>query len=473
MKRTLPCLLLAASILLETAPWPLPRERAWAWAQEAGESPGAQELPSLALAGRIFSDLYVPFASTSVNALDRQSYRQASTSFWLQGDPKLGEHSSARFVLAADAIEASRGSAGLAGSAVGDDSKFRARAREAYVAYFKDGWEARLGRQILPWGKTDALNPTDFLSAKDYAFFNPDEEVRRIGATSLWTTWTPAQGNSPLAFTAVVTPVFPQSRLLIPTSAVPAGVELAANPIQPPTTVANTELALKGAYNGSNWDASLLAFRGFNHLPEFVLVGQPASPSAPIAIAQTFHRVHALGGDGSLTVGKWILRAESAYVWTENDDGTNPLIQPSRWDSVVGVERPLGDDFRVQVQGVYRYFPAFQEPGTAGGTNPLLAAINAQIARANALLLGYQDKSRPGATFRISYSNESSGVDAELFLVGNFVGGDYLARPKITYAWTDAIRTTAGLEYYGGPDDRPLGALKSFNSLFIEAKYSF
>ena len=35
-------------------------------------------------------------------------------------------------------------------------------------------------------------------------------------------------------------------------------------------------------------------------------------------LEEVFHRYTAFGADGSLTLGAWVLRAESVYVWTEN-----------------------------------------------------------------------------------------------------------------------------------------------------------
>jgi hypothetical protein len=416
----------------------------------------AAEPQGLALSGRVFSDVYFP-----ARDIRTSTYRQASASVWLQGDHRFGEHTSARFVLAGDAIQ-NRPVSAVGGT--GD--AFRLSLREGYATYAKNGWEFRAGQQIIPWGKSDAINPTDFLTAKDLTLFNPDEEVRRIGAVSLWLGWTPSEGVSPLAFTAVVTPVFAQTRLLVPPSAIPAGVSLGSSAVSPPETLGNTETAFKIAYNASSWDASVLAFRGFNHMPEFASLGGTS-------VGQVFHHIRAAGGDFSFTWGKWIFRGESAYVWTENDDGSAPWIQPSHWDSVLGLERPIGDDFRAQAQLVYRYIPGFVEASAATGADPLSAQLNRGIAAANALLLAYQDRSRPGATFRFAYSNEDSGIEAELFALGNFVGGDYLLRPKASYRWTDALKTTLGVEWYGGPDSRPLGSMKVFNSVFTEAKYSF
>jgi hypothetical protein len=410
---------------------------------------GSTSGPSLPLGGRVYADYYAPLKNTDVTP-----FHYAGTSLWIQGDPKLGEKSGARFILQGDALDTTV-----------NGPVSHAQIREGFVTYSDKGWDLKAGKMIIPWGKTDAINPTDLISAKDYTVFNPDEEVRRTGQTSIQVGYTPSQGAAPWTLTGIFTPAFPQSVLLINPNAVPAGVTMAPT-IVPPATYANTEQALKAAYTGTGWDASVMFFRGFNHLPEFVRSG-------PLSVAATFHRIHATGGDVSFTSGKYIFRGETAYVWTENNDGTNPTIIPTHWDSVFGVERPFGTDFRLQVQGLWRYIPRYTAPDQAGGADPLSIAFNRQLAATNALILNYQEKSHAGATARFGYTNESNGIDAEVFLVGYFIGGDYLVRPKFTYSWTDALKTTLGVDWYGGPLDRSLGQLQVYNSLFMEAKYSF
>jgi hypothetical protein len=385
----------------------------------------AQAAEPLALSGRVFTDVYAP-----VRDADTAPYRLNSASLWLQGDAKAGDATSGRFVL-----DATTNAPYLV-------------VREAYADYFKNGFELRAGQLIVPWGKSDAINPTDFLSAKNLTRFNPDEEVRRLGAPILWAAWTPSGGTSPLTFTVVAVPVFAQTQLLIPPTAVPTGVNLNTQPNVATPTLANTETALKIAYNGSSWDASLTAFRGWNHAPDLYVVAPPAS------LGFTFHHVRALGGDASFTSGKWIFRAESAYVWTETD----PLVEPAHWDSVLGVERPLGDDFRIQAQLYVRTHPSYVDPF-------------GPVANANALLQGYQFATRESFTLRFSYDRESWA--AELFALANVQGGDYLLRPKATYSISDALKATAGLDWYAGPDDRMLGAMKAYSSVFLEAKYLF
>lgn len=415
-----------------------------------GAARGDSGTSRVPIGGRVFADVYVPSRNPGDNAL-----RLSTTTFWLEADPKMGERSWARVVLEAKAEEAT--------------GQVTTSVREGFGAYAHQGWELRAGRQIIPWGKSDVLNPTDFLTAKDYTFLNPDDETRRIGATSFLVGFTPGEGGSPLNLTAVWTPVGPQSELLIAPSSIPAGVTLATTQ-SPARTVINSEVALKAAYLGSGWDASMSAFRGFSHMPEFEVT---ALSLAGTTLTPVFRRVRALGADGSVNSGDWVLRLETSYSWLERGAAGIPASQPDHWDTVLGAERPLWDDFRLQLQLLYRLNPSHVPSDQATGSNALETQARRGVAASNALILGYQDRSRPGYSLRFSYAKENSGVEAELFSLGNFIGGDYLLRPKLSYLFTDSLRGTVGTDYYGGPDDRPLGSLKFYNSVFVEAKYTF
>lgn len=407
--------------------------------------------------GRIFSDFYLPIHRSTLN--------QVSGSVWLQADPKLSENAYGHFTLTASQLEA---------SVVPGKTGFYPGVREAKVSFFKEGWEFRAGKMIIPWGNSDGINPTDFLSGKDYTFFNPDEEVKRIGATGLWLSWTPRAGQSPMNLTLVVLPVLAQSKVLLAPGQVPASFVIADTFQTPATTLSNISLALKTTYTGNQWDASLLAYRGFNSLPEFQATSVGEIPLVPILNASFgFHRFRALGGDISLTVGKWVLKTEDAYVWTENNDGQNPLTLPSYLSSVISVERPLGADFRVQTQIWVRYYPNYLSPAQASGPNPLQALINQQVARANALIQNYQDRVRPAGTLRVTYTDERDGLEAQLLIAMNFNGGDYLLRPKLDYSISDSLKATLGMDYYAGPADRPFGVLEPFSSVFTEFRYLF
>ena len=404
------------------------------------------------ISGRVFGESYV--ASRNLN----DPLLLLSESFWLQADPTFGDATQARAIVTVDRTEQSVSSA--SGTTLG--------LREAYITHRRGGLEIRFGRQILPWGKSDGINPTDYLSAKNYTVLNPDDEVKRVAGTALELQWTPG-GNSPWTLTGVWQLAFPQSTFLVSSNSLPTGVTYQSASL-PTQNLLNTEQAFKIAYQGIGWDASASIFRGYNHLPEYYYVG--LSGLTPV-VGQRYATLRAAGMDASATWGSFIFRLESAYIWTENDSGANPVIMPSHWDTVLGIERPIGDDFRVQVQGIARYHPRFTSPSSAPGSDAVTTIVNPLIARANALLEGYQDQFRPAVTARVAYTNESRGIETGLTAVGNLVGGDYFLKPSFTYAWSEGFKTTLGTEFHSGPEDRPFGALKSFDSVYFEAKVIF
>jgi hypothetical protein len=412
--------------------------------------------PSL-LTGRFFSDVYVP----QQGSVSENGFEQASFSAWVQSDPVLNDLWSLHITLTGDAFAES----------VTYGREVRGNAREAYFQYSNAGVTLKAGRIIIPWGKTDGISPTDLLTATDYAFFNPDNEVRRIGSESILLSWTPNEGNSKITFTGVFTALAPRSSLLLPSSDV-GSIQVTDSPND--LSFSNMEGALKVTYNGDSWDGSILGFMGRDSQPIFQLTGVNAPPQAPISATEIYDPIAVIGNDFSLTSGRWVFRQEAAYTFSRNNpEGTNATIEPGHFDFIVGVEHPLGELIRVQFQSFFRFIPTLVSPADVQGSDSIPTAAAQQIAYLNALILGYQSQFLPGGTLRLSYLDEKSGFGAEIFAMAYFTLTDYLVRPMVDYTWTDALKTSLGLEYYGGPNGTPLNAYSTFNAGFFEARFLF
>jgi hypothetical protein len=416
----------------------------------SAEENGQSGFPEWKLSGRAFGDLYYPTEEHR-----GKTFQQLSASLWLQGDGRFSDSFSARAIYQGDFFDGKESR--LTGDRPG--THLRNRLREGFVEYFSNGLQLRAGKQIVPWGKSDGINPTDFLSAKESNVLNHDSEVTRVGGTSLLLSFTPLRGSSPWSLTAVAQPYFPESTYLVPPTALPAGVSLQETE-DPERNLKNTEFAGKIAYNGEGWDGSVSYFHGFHHRPEFVKLSHTAvSPTfALVRLTRRFHRVY---------------RLESAYSWTENDEGRNPLITPTHWDSVLGVERPLLEVFRINAQFVSRYFPRYTDPTQATGANALEASINRQIAAANALLQQYQHKWHTATTLRLAYSPAESDFGAEILWYHGLNDGDYYLRPLLSYGLAESLKAYLGYDHYGGPADKSIGSLRSYNAVFTELKYTF
>ncbi|MCE9572555.1 MAG: hypothetical protein K8W52_05315 [Deltaproteobacteria bacterium] len=399
------------------------------------------------LSGKTFAYVRAP--------VDGGPFQQVSSSLWLSAKPRISDTVSARLEVALDGVATSQT----------ETARVRLNLREAFVAMRKRGWLVRAGQQIIPWGSSDVVNPTDFLTARDYRLFVVDAEQSRTGALSVMVS----HASRHLEATLVATPVFAASTILVPADALPAGVTL--DPAATPSAaVLDTEVAAKLKLSGEGWDLGLVGFRGWNHTPEFELVSATATS---VVMRQTHHRILAAGLDGSASAGKLVFRVEGAFVLTDNRDGTDPTIQPSYAFGVVGVERPLGDRVRIQAQVIARAYPSWTAPADATGTDPATTAGRQAVAAANALLLDYQDQQRPAATLRIAYTSEDERIEAEIFAAMNLVGNDYLIRPLIGWHPAEAVSIQVGLDGYGGPIDRPLGALHPFGGAFAQVAYTF
>jgi hypothetical protein len=416
---------------------------------------------SFTVGGRLYTDHY--FATRS-NSGYRNGIIQSSVSGWLDFQSNLSQRTSFQAIGQFDIFARNMTS--------NDRATISGRVREGVFTFQTESIQFKIGQQIIPWGKSDGVNPTDYFSSKDYTLLNPDEEVKRQGAPAMMLSLTPKQGTSPITFTGVFQAAYPQQKLMIPDRAVPTGIQFTKYASAPELfREESMEYGGKIAYLGNTFDLSLSVFRGVNHFSQYIY-----DVSQNRVIPQNFLQ-SAVGGDFSFTSGDFVVRGESAYFVPDQGPANSALyriVQPSHWDTIIGVERGFLDDFRAQVQFLYRYHFDYQDPSTITTPSPVLTQIQQTVARANALLLNFQRESNPGATFRIGYASDSSDWTADLFLVGYFAKGyDYLLRPQVSYKPGEGWKLMAGADLYGGNESRPLGALRNNSSLFLEGRYVF
>jgi len=412
------------------------------------------------LTGRLYTDQYMHVYYPDANT---ETFAQSSFTAWLElsthEKESLNIHGIATetlFLKSLEYPETVRGQFNL---------------REEYLSYANDWLEVKAGQQIIPWGKSDGINPTDYWTAKDYTVLNPDDEVKRTGAPAFSVSFTPDNGASPLTFTAIVQSSYAQAKLLIPDSAVPSvPVPFKKYPDSVSLFSGDTmEYGGKVAYLQPKFDFSLSVFRGYAAMPHYEFDGSKifATNAAELAI----------GGDLSFTLDSYIIRFESALHMPDDGTQTDPyfgLVEPYHWDSVLGVERPVFTDFRIQIQGLYRYHLYYLSPDQFESPNPMTTPIYQAVGRANALILNYQDQSIFGGTFRFAYQPENGDWTADLVFVGYVgSGSDFVTRPQVSYKPAEGFKLTAGAEIYGGDPNRPLSSNKNFSTVYFEGKWVF
>ncbi|HWY25793.1 MAG TPA: hypothetical protein VNX47_12790, partial [Nevskia sp.] len=137
----------------------------------------------------------------------------------------------------------------------GTAARVDGRDREAYAQLSAGPFEVRAGWQIFPWGRADAINPTDNLSPRQYSLLTRDMDDQRFGIPAVRATWF----EGPVSVTAVWLAGFQPSVLPWPRDA-PAIRDL--KPRQP-----TGQAAVRMEIVGDALEGSLSWFDGYDVLP--------------------------------------------------------------------------------------------------------------------------------------------------------------------------------------------------------------
>jgi hypothetical protein len=399
----------------------------------------------LDLGGRIATYFRAP-----LDGLVEKPIQQLSTSATLDANARITEGTFAKVQATGDLLTPS----------IARKVEARGRLREAYAGAHKEGFEVRIGQQMITWGNADAVTAVDLFTARDYTFFSATPDANRIGAPAVMATY--AGDSSPLRIALVWQPVHPSSRLLLPKKELPPNIALLEEDRQS-FRVVDSEVGVKLGWAPGGWDVSLIGFRGFNHVAEGYFKG---ASNGRLEIGRKHNPYLAAGVEASMATGEWVLRFEGAYVATENHDGRNPTIQPTHIDAIAGVERPLSERIRVSAQAVVRAHPLFLPPEKAA------TDIDRALAQANSVLLNYTHVVRPGATLRAGYVSEDESLEIELAGLAYFVGFDWVVQPQIGYRPIAPLKLQVGMQMFGGHKNS-LGSLDAYSGAFAQSTYTF
>ena len=146
--------------------------------------------------------------------------------------------------------------------------------REGYVEVSRPRWELRVGRQLIPWGRADEINPTDVISPKNFVLLLPGRiAAYRGGVNALrLDTFLPWQ----LRAIGVYVPFFEQT--IIPLVR-PAGGRRGSTSACRRSRFENGSAGIKLDRSGGKVDASIAYYYGFNLLPEVHIDRASADPA--------------------------------------------------------------------------------------------------------------------------------------------------------------------------------------------------
>lgn len=342
----------------------------------------------------------------------------------------------ARLVLAARA--------GIDDSAKADG--YSGRLREGYVEAGNDGWRWRVGRQIIAWGRSDRINPTDYLSPRDLTLLVPEDDEQRMGINAVQVR----HGfDDSLSLTAVLAD-FDANRM--PTGSLPARLDKRDEPDA-------LETALKLDHAGDSLDWSLSWFDGYERAPRYQAVLTPS-----LRFISAYERKRAVGADFAWATGEWTMRGEFAHERLTLDCSGCRDERREVNRIVLGADRNFGDsgNFNVQLFGVFR---DYREPAGSG----VLRLVEEGIDRLNSEF----DRRDWGMTTRVSDMFFNERLKLELSAVVDITGSSYVLRPRASYSVTDSVKLGAGVDHFHGARQTYFGVREKNSVKFVEVSLVF
>lgn len=326
---------------------------------------------------------------------------------------------------------------------------------EGYLTYRTERTRVRLGKQIVAWGRTDGINPTDNLTPRNYVVLLPFEGDQRFGTTAL-TLDRSFGADKTLALFA--SPYFEPSRIPLP--------EAQAHFVDqtPAHRLSNSEFGARLDKAGGRLDWSLSYFHGYGLFPDLQPLGY-SSAGAP-RLGLRYGKVTVLGADFATAMGRYGLRGEIAYHRTADDDGEDPFTKNSFLYYVFGGDRTFGENFNINLQLFGRRIHAFADPDD-------IADLTVRtVAALNALVNYQQERDSYGMTARIGKRWRNDTLRAELLALVNFTHRSSYVRPLLTYDVTDRVNVAIGAELFHGSSNTYFGVLKENRGLFAEVNYA-
>ncbi len=331
-------------------------------------------------------------------------------------------------------------------------SGFSGRLREAYVHADFGDVSLKLGRQIVVWGRSDRISPTDVMSSRDFTARVPDDDEQRNGSDLAALRW---QASGDVAITAYLGRFEPHQ---IPTGSLPAGLLTAAKPQRP-------EVAIKIDRTGEGVDFSVSYFDGFDKAARYAFV-----QSGPPGNFQSQHEhMQMAGADLATSTGRWTFRGEAAaFKMTAScalcPGGNAPSRKIQR--AVAGVDRDFLDTANVNVQFFIIKRTGYTSPESLQGTQKLvLESLNRLNGEFGAI--------ERGLTLRFSERFLNDLLKVEASSIFDLNNSSHLLRARASYAINDAFKLSAGVDGFNGKAQSFFGSRRKNSAAFVELAWVF
>ncbi len=326
---------------------------------------------------------------------------------------------------------------------------------EVWAEYAADGWDLRIGRQVIIWGKADGVQITDIVSPPDYTeFITRDLEEIRLPVDAAKFRLL----GDKIDVELIWIPVF---RAAVPPSAgnpwdvepeIPEGVRVTASSAEEPeVSLENSEIALKVSAFLSGLDVAASVFHTWDDRPAMHRTVSRREGGIDVHFSPEHHRMTVFGLEFSRPWSDFVFRGEVAYYLGRYFEPESVTGDPSRKNALnwlAGIDWTPGNDWSViaQAAGVF------------------IVEHERSLAAEQHALSGTLNVSKKLLRQTLTLSN---------MLYYNIRQQDFFDQLKAEYAVTDDVRLIAGVDVFGGGGDGVFGRYRDNSQVWFKAKYSF
>lgn len=324
--------------------------------------------------------------------------------------------------------------------------------REAYMYYAKDGWDLRMGRQIVVWGVADAIRVTDCVSPFDYSeFLARDYDDIRMPVNGLRARYS----TGLITLEALCVPVsdffiLPTDKsnpwaVSLPSAALPYTFDLESG--KPEKKLRNIEYGGRLCVNSNGIDFSLSALRTWNKLPAFMPT--LSSDFSSLLIKGVYHRLSILGADFSIPWGNCVIRGEAGLYKGEAQSVNlgSAVVRRNSMNALLGLDWYPGHDWNLSLQYYHKHIL-----GELAGL-PVFADSGLATARIS--------KEFMGGVFKVSS-----------FAYVDVANGGVFNRLALSYNLSDQMELSGGYDYFNA-DKGNFVMYKDNSEAWFKMKYSF
>ncbi len=335
------------------------------------------------------------------------------------------------------------------------DQKSNLKLRENYIDIGASDWDFRLGRQHVVWGEMVGLFFADVVSPVDLReFILPAFDIIRIPQWAARAEYFKDDFHAELLWVPVATYDEigkPGSEFFPGAPPSPSGfVTQYRSEVRPSRTLSNTNYGLRFSTLQNGWDVSGFFYRSMSTSPTFFreIVAAPQT-----FIYEARHEpIRQLGGTVAKDLGSMVLKGEAVYTRGRQFNvsrltDTDGVVPQNTLDWAAGLDFALPGDARLNLQLFQRVF-FDHDPDI----------VSEKFESGYSILLNRKFTSR---------------FEGEVLLISSLNRGDWLFRPRLSWAFEKNLKFAVGVDIFKGP---PLGYFGRFDNqdrVYSELRVSF